>query len=380
MIAYPKAQDIQGAIYMGTWGDSQIPVIDVPNMHALNQLVGYVKHINAGNGTVLYRGQCELFKYVNASIVRDKDQFEFHKNRLEQAKDRIRQDDPFLKYLGLRQDDVKGWNLYQGLVIEAVLQHYGAKTYCVDFVDNHWTALWFGFNEWNGTTKKYESRKDSGQSHFDKGIFLSDEMKKINHPEAPQLATIELESVRLKQLEEDASHGTITFEELVTRNKKARFERELRQWQEKCQSVAQYNKELENLEKRDSLYLFLYVADTNVSNLHGVYIGEHTFTMDLRKLLPSQFLRPCSQHGWIVRGKSVDYDFNTNIACVVRVGVGMAKEMLGDGKLLTQENFFPDETIDQGYRILLERQENSRAESKYTKLLPPDMITDFGEK
>ena len=58
----------------------------------------------------------------------------------------------------------------------------------------------------------------------------------------------------------------------------------------------------------------------------------------------------------------------------------MAKEMLGDGKLLTQENFFPDETIDQGYRILLERQENSRAESKYTKLLPPDMITDFGEK
>ena len=29
MIAYPKAQDIQGAIYIGTWGDSQIPVIDV---------------------------------------------------------------------------------------------------------------------------------------------------------------------------------------------------------------------------------------------------------------------------------------------------------------------------------------------------------------
>lgn len=377
MIIYPKAADIQGARYIGTWGSSKIPVIDVPSMHALNQLVGYVKHINAGNGTVLYRGQCDLFEYVNASIVRNEDEIEYHKGRLNQAKSNIMRDDPCLKFLGLKEKDVNGWTMLQELVIEAVLQHYGSKTYCVDFVDNHWTALWFGFNKWNTKTKKYESREDSGRSEFDTGIILSDEMKRKDYPEEPRLDAVELDRERLQELEDDASHGTITLEELIKRNKRAKLKGEFRKWQAECQKVDQYNTELENLEKRDSLYLFLYVADTNVSNLHGVYIGEHTFTMDLRKVLPSQFLRPCSQHGWIVKGKQEDYDFNANISCVIRVGVNLAKEMLGEGSLLTQENFFPDKTVDQGYRILLERQENSGSETKYEKLLPPDMITVF---
>ena len=66
------------------------------------------------------------------------------------------------------------------------------------------------------------------------------------------------------------------------------------------------------------------------------------------------------------------------IRCVIRVSVDLAKEMLGSGTLLSQDNFFPDETIDQGYNILLERQKDSRLPSKYDKLLPPGMIVDFG--
>ena len=107
-------------------------------------------------------------------------------------------------------------------------------------------------------------------------------------------------------------------------------------------------------------------------------MGEETYTVDLRKALPSNFLRPCSQHGWVVRGKNENYDFDTNISCIIRINIDLAKEMLGSGKLLSQENFFPDETIDQGYNILLERQKDSRLGSKYNKLLPPGMITDFG--
>lgn len=49
MIYYPKANDFQNSTYLGTWNQSEIPVYDVPTMHALNQLIGYVKHINAGN-------------------------------------------------------------------------------------------------------------------------------------------------------------------------------------------------------------------------------------------------------------------------------------------------------------------------------------------
>ncbi|MBR6677957.1 MAG: hypothetical protein IKL23_04440, partial [Oscillospiraceae bacterium] len=82
--------------------------------------------------------------------------------------------------------------------------------------------------------------------------------------------------------------------------------------------------------------------------------------------------------GWVVRGKNVNYDFDSQISCVIRVNVDLAKEMLGSGTLLSQDNFFPDETIDQGYNILLERQKRSRLDSKYKKVIPSGMITDFG--
>lgn len=107
-------------------------------------------------------------------------------------------------------------------------------------------------------------------------------------------------------------------------------------------------------------------------------MGEKTYTIDLRKALPSTFLRPCSQHGWVVRGKDVSYDFDSQISCVIRVNIDLAKEMLGSGTLLSQENFFPDETIDQGYNILLERQKGSRLKSKFEKVILSEMITDFG--
>ena len=71
MLIYPKALDVQNTTLIGTWNNSEIPIYDVPDMHSLNQLVGYVKHINAGNGTVLYRGQCKLYKSVSPSIYHD---------------------------------------------------------------------------------------------------------------------------------------------------------------------------------------------------------------------------------------------------------------------------------------------------------------------
>ena len=71
MTQYPKSTDFQGATFIGKWGKTQTPIYDVPSMHSLNQLVGYVKHINAGNGTVLYRGQCKLYEKVIPSIKHD---------------------------------------------------------------------------------------------------------------------------------------------------------------------------------------------------------------------------------------------------------------------------------------------------------------------
>ena len=378
MVNYPRAADFQGATLVGTWKNTSVPIYDVPSMHSLNQLVGYIKHINAGMGTVLYRGQCKLYDRVVPSIKHEPNQLSVNERRLDESISAIINDVRCSKFFGLRNTEVEGWLLYQRLITEAVLQHYGAKTYCVDFVDNHWTALWFGLNEWNPVKNKYVLRNNLGDGKDSAYIEFSNDVKKKDYPQEPTIETIELGLEQIEELKIHAKRGSIDIEELIRRTKKARLKGNQRVWERTCKNISQYNAAIEQMKNANHLYLFLYVAETNTSNLHGVYFGETCYTIDLRKALPSTFLRPCSQHGWIVRGKNIDYDFNSNISCVIQVNIALVKEMLGQGALLSQENFFPDETIDQGYNILLQRQQDSRLTSKYEKILPPGMITDFG--
>ena len=68
MITKPKTSDVKGAKVIGNWGNERVPVFDVLSIHSFNQLVVYVKHINASNGTVLYRGQCELYNSITPII------------------------------------------------------------------------------------------------------------------------------------------------------------------------------------------------------------------------------------------------------------------------------------------------------------------------
>lgn len=35
------------------------------------------------------------------------------------------------------------------IIIEGMLQHYGIETRCIDAVDSHWIALWFGLNKYH---------------------------------------------------------------------------------------------------------------------------------------------------------------------------------------------------------------------------------------
>ena len=53
------------------------------------------------------------------------------------------------------------------------------------------------------------------------------------------------------------------------------------------------------------------------------------------------------------------------------------KTLLGNGKLLSQENFFPNEKVDQGYKRLLERQLDVDIKSKYKRIIPAGMIRRF---
>ena len=94
MVYYPKATNVQEAVLVGTWKGTNIPIIDVPSMYALNQLVGYVKHINSGVGTVLYRGQNKLYPSVVPSIKHDLLKFQENQSRLESAIKAVLEDEP----------------------------------------------------------------------------------------------------------------------------------------------------------------------------------------------------------------------------------------------------------------------------------------------
>ena len=104
-------------------------------------------------------------------------------------------------------------------------------------------------------------------------------------------------------------------------------------------------------------YLILYVADTQGECFRGVYAGTETMTIDLRKALPSVILRPCAQHGWIVKKLSKDGELSRNVSCVLRMRVDLVDKMLGYGDLVQQKNFFPSSEEDSGYRILLKREQ-----------------------
>lgn len=60
-IVYPNSKKIQTSMQIGVW-ENKVPVFDVKDMYGLNQLVGYVKLINAETGTVLFRGQSKLLQ------------------------------------------------------------------------------------------------------------------------------------------------------------------------------------------------------------------------------------------------------------------------------------------------------------------------------
>ena len=259
-----------------------IPIYHADTPHAFNRAVGYARYINSTSGTVLYRGQNELYSSFLPSGARS--------GKIavtEKVFDDICTDQSFSKFFGLERTEIKGWREYNYMLIEAVLQHYGANTYCMDFVDNHWCALWFGLYKFDNN--HYFERTDDG-----------------------------------------------------------------------------------------NLYVFLYVAETEGPCVGGMYIGNETYTVDLRKALPSTFQRPASQHGWVVRKKERKVaSLDERVVGIIEISVRDAKKWLGNGELLSEDNFFPSYTIDQGYKVLLSRQYRSGISYNKKTVLPQNTICNY---
>lgn len=122
----------------------EAPIFDVKNAHAFTQLVGYAKYANRNCGTVYYRGQCKLHPDLKPSICRVKERSSLatKTRRLEQLINELIEDEQLMRELKL-----EGTGRQRKRLLEATLQHYGIPTRCIDVVDNHWIALWFGLHE-----------------------------------------------------------------------------------------------------------------------------------------------------------------------------------------------------------------------------------------
>ena len=94
---------------------------------------------------------------------------------------------------------------------------------------------------------------------------------------------------------------------------------------------------------------------------NGLYRGNGFELIDLRRSLPSTFLRPHAQHAYVLRRRGPDgnnpnyYDAASQLIGIAKIRLDYIAKWLGNGELLSQNNLFPQPCFDPGYEILLSR-------------------------
>ena len=279
-----------GCKYCGNYDfkcGQSVPIYEVSNVHALNQLVGYAKFINQSYGDVYYRGECKLHDSLIPSLFRGRTNTSIAA-QLNTLIKKVFTDNNMKKQLKLDEAD----SVSSALKIEGVLQHYGIKTRFIDVVDNHWVALWMGLNQ----NEKYK------------------QIYEYNHYEQREIPLI------------DFIDGKECTEE----------------------DLFQY-------------ILLLAVPGKCKRINNGIFVSDNYYEIDLRQALPSTYLRPHAQHGLVIKKRPHDgvqiekYDMATNVVGIIKIRIDRAKQWIGTGELLTQDNLFPAPSFDNGYDILLSR-------------------------
>lgn len=287
-----------------------VPIFEVFSVYGFNRLVGYLKYINRTFANVYSRGQCELYDSLIPSLYRGKENLQIENRKIEIIVNRFMSDSKMIDSLGLDVID-KVRSSYR---IEGALQHYGATTTFLDVVDNHWIALWMGLN-------KYEVKV---------------------------------------QIDKYAKYVERTIP-LIEKNSGDEVLCDKEEW-----------------EKRIYQYILLVaVPFPECQTIDGINDTKDIIEIDLRKSLPSIFLRPHAQHGLVIKKNvqketksAIDYDLSTNVVAIIKIRIDRAKQWIGNGELLTQDNLIPPPGYDPGYDLLLSKYELFRNSSlKITKYM-----------
>ena len=108
-------------------------------------------------------------------------------------------------------------------------------------------------------------------------------------------------------------------------------------------------------EKTDS-FIFLLASDAIMPSTKqdGVYRGPCTSLVDLRKAVPSYFLRPHAQHAYMLR-KNDEHpsDYSDLIVGIARIPTDIGIKWLGNNEFLSVRSLFPAPYFDSGYAKLL---------------------------
>lgn len=109
--------------------------------------------------------------------------------------------------------------------------------------------------------------------------------------------------------------------------------------------------------KNEFSYIYLLASDAlQESDRSGVYLGEKTTMVDLRKSLPSFFLRPHAQHAYMIK-KNEPYpaDYSDLIVGVAKIPTELGMKWLGNNDFLTLSSLFPAAYFDSGYAVMLKQ-------------------------
>ena len=280
----------------------QVPIFAISTTGAFNQLIGYAKFINRHYGEVYYRGITKLHDNVRPSIMRE------------------RTDGQTLDLLGLLG------KIYAHQYLRQTLKLEDPKP---------------GKGEWvkreNRRIARFNSYKaESVLQHYCGYTRFLDVVD--NHWIALWMG-----------LHDFASHG----------DHKGVYM--------KCtRRTLSTGDHIENQSLPDPTKIYVYILllamPGSYSITSGGIIESNEFVqVDLRKALPSIYLRPHAQHALVIRRRNKGniyqtadyYDLASHVVGILRVRVDIADKWLGTGELLTKDNLFPSPALDQGYHRLL---------------------------
>ena len=119
-------------------------------------------------------------------------------------------------------------------------------------------------------------------------------------------------------------------------------------------SAKQYLHFEERITSASSQYAYIFLIKSAAGQTKdkpmGYYRDDDSVTIDLRMMVPSQYIRPHVQHGVVVqainKSGKCESDFSNLIAAIIRINLCDALLWLGKGSLLSVRGLFPPPYYD----------------------------------